>query len=76
MSYTKKYQQHVVYSYCYILISNEEQYSKPSKFYIIEDTINKFSDIIVYESVYCSSIFYRNINKPLGMTEKPMKKFY
>lgn len=27
----------------------------------------------MYESVYCSSTFYRNFNKPLGMTEKPMK---
>ena len=48
----EKYQNHIVWSYCYKLICLDELYCKPYKTYFGEDAMAKFSNNIINESKY------------------------
>ena len=55
-SYTDKYQKHVAFSFGYKLACVDDQFSKPFKSYLGEDTVYNFINNMIEESTYCSDI--------------------
>ena len=74
-SYTTKYQNHVGCSFGYILVSVNDQFSKPFKSYSGQDAVYKFITSMVKKSKYCSRVIKKYFNLELVMTKKDDENF-
>ena len=54
--YTNKYQNHVGGSFVYKLVCVDDQFFKPLKSYLGQDTVRKFITNMIKESKYCSRV--------------------
>ena len=72
-SYTKKYQEHVAFSYGYKLVCVDNNISKSFKLYLSENAIYNFISSMTKESKHCSDVRKKHFSKELLMTKKIMK---
>ena len=72
---TKKYSDHIVYSYVYKTICVDDRYSKPYKIYFGEDAIDNFLYDMIKGSEYCSKVIGTEFNEPFVMNEKVHEDF-
>ena len=69
-TYTKKYHEHVPYSYAYKVVCTDDRFSNPIVVYIGENAAYKFIKAILEERKYCKKIMKDQFNKNLIMTEE------
>ena len=74
-SYTNKYRKHIACSYGHKLVSADDNFSKPFKTYLDEDTVYNFIYSIIEESKYCSDLIKKHFNKELVMTKEDNENF-
>ena len=75
-SYTNKYKKHIASSYGYILVCVDDNFSKPFKTYLGNDTVYNFkNNDNIEESKYCSDVMKKHYNKELVMTKKDNENF-
>ena len=68
VSDTKKYQNHVPFSYGNKVACVNDQFSKLFK--LGKDSVYKFIIRVVKESIYCSRVRKKHVNKKLVMSKK------
>ena len=60
-SYTKKYQDHIPYSFVYRVVCIDNRFSELVVLYIGQHTVNKFIEAILKEYDYCKKIVLTKI---------------
>ena len=73
-SYTSKYQEHIAYSYGYILVCGDE-FGKPFKAYLGKNAIYNFINSMIEESKCCSEVMKKHFNKEFVMTKEDNEDF-
>ena len=74
-SYTKKYHEHVPFSFSYKVVCIDDKFSKPIVVYRSENAAYKFIKAILEEHKYCKKIMKEYFNKNSIMTEKEENLF-
>ena len=69
-SYTKKYHDHVPYSYAYKIVCIDDKFSKPIVIYRGENAAYEFVKAIFKEYKYCKKIMKKHLNRKLIMNEE------
>ena len=74
-SYSKKYQDPVLYSFAYKLICVDDEFTKPIVVFRGENAAYKFIEAILKEFEYCKKVMKKHFNKNLIMSEKEEEQF-
>ena len=69
-SHASKYQKHFAGSYGYILVSIDDNFSKPFKSYLSEDAVYNFVNSLIEESKFHTDIMKKHFNKEIMMTKE------
>ena len=69
-SYTKKYQDHIPWSFAYKVVYIDDRFTKPTVVYRGENAAYEFIKAILQEHKYCKKIRNKHFNKNLIMSEK------
>ena len=74
-SYSKKYQDHILWSFAYNLFCGNDEFSKWIAVFKGENAANKFIEAILKEYQYCKKVLKKHFNKNLIMGEKEKEQF-
>ena len=69
-SYSKKYQDHIPYSFAYKLVCVDRKFSKPIVLFRAKNAVYKFIEAVLKDYEYCKKVMNKNFNKNLIMTEE------
>ena len=69
-SYSKKYQDHIPFSFSYKLICVDDKFSKPIVVFRGENAAYEFIKAILKEYKYCKKVMNKHFNKNLIMSEE------
>ena len=69
-SYTKKYHEHVPWSYAYKAVCIDDKFSKSTIIYRGENAAYKFIKTVLEEYKYCKKMMKKHFHKSLFTTEK------
>ena len=75
ISYIKKYQDHLSYSFAYKVVCVDNRFSKKIVLYRGKNAVNKVIKSIPYEYNYCRRIMRKHFNKNLVMSAEENEKF-
>ena len=74
-SYSKKYQDHIPFSFSYKLICVDDKFSKPIVVFRGENAAYEFIKAIFKEYQYCKKVIKKHFNKNLIMSEEEEEQF-
>ena len=76
-SSTKKYQEHIPYSFAYKVVCFDNKFSKPVVLYRGKSAGNKFIEAILKENEYCKKMksILKHFNKNLVMSGEGKRSF-
>ena len=74
-SYTKKYQDHIPYSFAYKVVCIDDKYSKDVVLYRGKNAVFKFIRSVFREYGYCRGVIKKHFNKNLVMSAEENEKF-
>ena len=69
-SYSKKYQDHIPYSFSYKLVFVDDRFNKPIAVFRGEIAACEFIEAILKEYEYCKKVMKKHFNKDLIMSEE------
>ena len=69
-SYTKKYQDHISYSFAYKVVCIDDRYTNPIVVYRSENAAYEFIKAILKEYKYCKKVMSKHFNKNLILSEE------
>ena len=75
ISYTRKYQNHILCSFAYKAVCVDNKYGKKVNLYRGKDAVNKFIKSILKEYNYCRCVVKKHFNENLVMSAEENERF-